>query len=82
LLGDEAAASEVIDERLVDRRAIELEVGEFFERGLLKSLSAIRAVEELDGHIAIETVEARSIEERSIAVCHVFLAVTLFDVSV
>jgi hypothetical protein len=27
LLGDEAAASEIIDKRLVDRRAVELEVG-------------------------------------------------------
>src|ERR1700751_5215396 len=27
LLGDEAAASEIVDERLIDRRAIELEVG-------------------------------------------------------
>lgn len=28
LLGDEAAAGEIIDERLVDRRAVELEVDE------------------------------------------------------
>src|SRR5262245_24647619 len=28
LLGDEAAAGELIDERLVDRRAVELEVGD------------------------------------------------------
>ena len=28
LLGDEAAAGEIIDERLVDRRAVELEVGD------------------------------------------------------
>jgi hypothetical protein len=30
LLGDEAAAGEIIDERLVDRRALELEVFEVF----------------------------------------------------
>src|SRR4029077_7310615 len=28
LLGDEAAAGEIVDERLVDRRAVELEVGD------------------------------------------------------
>jgi hypothetical protein len=30
LLGDEAAAGEIIDERLIDRRALELEVFEVF----------------------------------------------------
>src|SRR4051812_18171415 len=39
LLGDEAAASEIIDEGLIDRRAVELEVGDVLGSGSLAMVS-------------------------------------------
>jgi hypothetical protein len=39
LLGDKSAASEIIDERLVDRRALELEVVEILASGSLAMVS-------------------------------------------
>ena len=39
LLGDEAAAGEIIDKRLVDRRAVELEVSDVLGEGSLAMVS-------------------------------------------